>query len=342
MKNEDLFMRTLAGEVTPVKPVWIMRQAGRYLKEYLEVRGRYPNFIEFYKTPEACCEVTMQPIDRFGLDAAILFSDILTLLPPLGAQLEFIPGRGPVVHNPVRTLEDAEALLAVDVEKDLHFVGDAVKLIVKTLDGRVPLIGFAGGPLTVASYMIEGGSSKELAEVKKMMFANPVAYATIMQKITDITIEYLLFQVECGVQVLTLMDSWAGFFSPQDYREYILPYTTKIITGVKAKTKVPLIHYANGAATLLEDLVSTSGADGFGLDWRMDLEKILKQYPDVLFQGNLDPITLFAPTDVVLKKTQDMVKLVEDRPHIMNLGHGVIPKTPVAGVHAFLKGIRGN
>ena len=340
MRSSDLFLRTLAGEATEIKPVWIMRQAGRYLPEYMKVRNSFPNFIEFYKTPEAACEVTMQPLRRFGLDAAILFSDILTLLPPLGSNLEFIPGRGPVIHNPVRDLAGAQALKEVDVEKDLWFVGDGVSTIVKSLDGRVPLIGFAGGPLTVASYMIEGGSSKELAEVKKLMFQSPEAYHMVMDKVTNLTIEYLLFQVERGAQVLTLMDSWAGFFSPQDYNTYVLPYTAKVLKGVKAKTKVPLLHYANGAATLLDQIIPESGADAFGLDWRVDLEGILNKYPDAIFQGNLDPITMFSTIKDIETKTNEIKELVKDRPHIMNLGHGVIPKTPIEGVEAFIKTIR--
>ena len=239
-KRDDLFLRNCNKEVTEIKPVWIMRQAGRYLSEYRQVRQRFPNFIDFYKNPEASCEVTLQPIDRFDLDAAILFSDILTLLPVSGSNLEFIPGKGPTVHNPIRTIEDTENLRSVDVEADLHFVFDAVKMIRKKLDGRVPLIGFAGGPLTVASYMIEGGSSKELGKTKQLMFHTPKAYHMLMEHLTQISIQYLQLQAEAGAQVLCVMDSWAGHFSPADYCESIAPYTQRIFKALKetGKTRV--------------------------------------------------------------------------------------------------------
>lgn len=337
--RDDLFLRNCAGEVTDIKPVWIMRQAGRYLSEYREVRAKFPNFIDFYKNPEASCEVTLQPIDKFGLDAAILFSDILTLLPVSGSDLEFIPGKGPTVHNPIRTLEDTQKLRQVDVEKDLHFVFDAVKLIRKKLDGRVPLIGFAGGPLTVASYMIEGGSSKELGKTKQLLFHTPAAYHALMEHLTQITIQYLQLQVEAGAQVICVMDSWAGHFSPTDYQESIAPYTQRIFKALKETTNVPLVHYANGASALLQQFTGL-GADVLGLDWRADLGKAIQDYPEQMFQGNLDPCTLYAPDDIITAKTQDILELVKDRPHIMNLGHGVLPDIPVRGVECFLKTIR--
>ena len=337
--RDDLFLRNCAGEVTEQKPVWIMRQAGRYLSEYREVRANFPNFIDFYKNPEAACKVTLQPIDRFGLDAAILFSDILTLLPVSGSDLEFIPGKGPTVHNPIRTLEDAQSLKKVDVEKDLHFVFDGVKLIREKLDGRIPLIGFAGGPLTVASYMIEGGSSRELAKTKQLMFHLPEAYHLLMEHLTQITIQYLQLQVEAGAQVICVMDSWAGHFSPSDYNESIGPYTKRIFDALRASTNVPLIHYANGASALLKPFTGL-GADVLGLDWRADLAQAVTDYPDQMFQGNLDPCTLYAPSEIIEKRTFDILEIVKDRPHIMNLGHGVLPDIPVSGVEAFLKTIR--
>ena len=339
MSRDDLFLRNCAGEVTKQKPVWIMRQAGRYLTEYKEVRNSFPSFIDFYKNPEACAKVTLQPIDKFGLDAAILFSDILTLLPPLGIDLEFVKGRGPVISNPVETMDDVNNMLNVDVEKDLHFVGDAIKLILKQLDGRVPLLGFAGGPLTVGSYIVEGGSSKELAKTKEMAFGHPEVFHALMDKITSLTIEYLKFQVECGAQVIVVMDSWAGYFSPGDYETSVFPYTQKIFTALREYTKVPLFHYANGAGTLIKQL-NQLNCHALGLDWRVDIEDIITRFPDKIYQGNLDPCALYGTAESIEEKAKKILKVVENRPHIMNLGHGVLPTTPVAGVEAFLKTIR--
>jgi uroporphyrinogen decarboxylase len=260
IKGSDLFLRNLAGEVTAKKPVWIMRQAGRYLPEYMKVRNSFASFTDFYKNPEACAEVTLQPIDRFGFDAAIMFSDILTLLEPLGLDLEFIKSKGPVVSNPVRSMDDVGCLQKVDVEKDLHYVGEVIGAIQKRLDKRVPLMGFAGGPLTVASYIIEGGSSKELGATKKLIFSNSPVYTELMNILTDITVDYLAFQIESGVNAVVIMDSWAGYFSREDYAAYIFPYTKKIISKLKEKYSVPIIHYANGASVLcpvLQDLEQT-------------------------------------------------------------------------------------
>lgn len=336
--STDLMMRTLHGENTAQKPVWIMRQAGRYLAEYRAVRANYSRFMDFCADAEACREVTLQPLRRFKLDAAILFSDILTLLPPLGANLEFVKGEGPVISNPVRSLEDASQLLKVDAEADLAYVYRAVSLIKKALDGRVPLLGFAGGPLTVASYLIEGGSSKELAEVKRLAFGSPDAYHLVMNQITDLTIDYLKLQVQAGADALVLMDSWAGYFAPEDYRTLIYPYTQKIFAALQG-LKVPTLHYANGAAHLLPHFTDLP-ATALGLDWRVDMDLALTQYPNHIFQGNLDPTALFAPENVVESKTRALLEKVQQRPHIMNLGHGVLPSTPVAGVEAFLRAIR--
>lgn len=336
--SSDLMMRTLGGEVTSQKPVWIMRQAGRYLSEYREVRSRYARFMDFCADAEACREVTLQPLRRFQLDAAILFSDILTLLPPLGARLEFVKGEGPVIDNPVRSLEDAERLFKVNAKEDLAYVYRAVKLIHQALDGRIPLLGFAGGPLTVASYLIEGGSSKELAEVKRLAFGSPEAFHLTMSTITDLTIEYLQLQVEAGADALVLMDSWAGYFAPEDYQQLVFPYTQKIFAALKG-FGVPTLHYANGASHLLPHFAELP-ATALGLDWRVDLDLALEKYPKHIFQGNLDPTALFAPEKVVESKTRALLAKVQNRPHIMNLGHGVLPSTPVEGVEAFLRAIR--
>ncbi len=336
--SSDLFLRTCGGESTPIKPVWIMRQAGRYLEEYRKVRASFPSFVDFYMNPEACCEVTMQPLRRFKLDAAILFSDILTLLPPLGVGLEFVSGRGPVIARPVRSAADVDALPELDVEADLSFVYAAVRKIVKTLDGRIPLLGFAGGPLTVASYMIEGGSSKELAETKRLAAVDPIAFGKLMEKISRITIQYLRLQVEAGAQALVVMDSWAGYFGPQDYRELILPWTRMVFEGIQ-DLGVPTLHYANGASHLLKDFAALP-CQGLGLDWRIEMPQAIEIAGHKVLQGNLDPTALFGPTETVRRRTRELVQQIQNRPHIMNLGHGVLPQTPVSGVQAFVETLR--
>ncbi len=337
--GNDLFLRACAGEVTEKKPVWVMRQAGRYLPEYMKVRNSFPSFIDFYKNPEACAEVTWQPIERFGFDAAIMFSDILTLLEPMGVNLEFIKGKGPVVGNPIRDRASLDTLTAVDVEKDLNYVGQGIKAIQKKLDGRVPLMGFAGGPLTVGSYIIEGGSSKDLALTKKLAFSKDPVYDVLMSQLADTTIEYLKFQIASGVDAVVVMDSWAGHFSRAEYREFVFPYTQKIISVIRETEKVPVIHYANGASNLypvMQDL----GASALGVDWRVSLKEIIAECPDMIYQGNLDPCMLYAPREEIMRRTQEILEIVKDRPHIMNLGHGVTPTMPIEGVQAFIDAIR--
>ncbi|MGL1901876.1 MAG: uroporphyrinogen decarboxylase [Fibrobacterales bacterium] len=340
MDRSDLFLRACAGEVTESKPVWVMRQAGRYLPEYMKVRNSFPSFTDFYKNPEACAEVTWQPIERFGFDAAIMFSDILTLLEPMGVDLEFVKGKGPVISNPVRTLDDMERITSVDVEKDLDFVGGAVKAIKKRLDGRVPLMGFAGGPLTVGSYIIEGGSSKDLSLTKKMAFSRDPIYKLLMDQLAATTVEYLKFQIASGVDAVVVMDSWAGHFSREEYREFVFPYTQKIIAEIQLSESVPVIHYANGASNLypvMQDL----GADVLGVDWRVSLNEIIAECPDMTYQGNLDPCMLYAPNAEIERRTREILEIVKDRPHIMNLGHGVTPTMPISGVETFVKTIQG-
>ena len=260
------FLEAAQGRVPSRPPVWIMRQAGRYLPEYRRVRALFPNFLDFCRSPEHVAEVTVQPVAQIGVDAAILFSDILVLLPPMGLNLEFVEGEGPVVHNPVRDLAAIEKLPGHDVNGELDYVFKGIQLTLRDLSGTVPLIGFAGGPFTVASYMVEGGSSKELAHLKGLMFSNPKAYHLLLSKLAALTGAYLLEQIRQGVHAVTLMDSWAGYLSPQDYREFVYPHTREVIARIKAQFPgFPVIHYANGAPTLLDDFVSL-GADVVGLD----------------------------------------------------------------------------
>ena len=281
----------------------------------------------------------MQPVDQVGVDAAILFSDILVLLPPMGLDLEFVEGEGPVIRNPIREAAAIEALPGGDVNSDLDYVFQGIRLTLQNLDGFVPLIGFAGGPFTVASYMVEGGSSKELARLKALMFSDPESYHRLLGKLSNLTAEYLCEQIRQGVHAVTIMDSWAGYLSPADYREYVFPHTRSVVERVKARfPKVPVIHYANGAPTLLGDFTRL-GVDVVGLDWRVELSQAVKDHPGLIFQGNLDPCYLFAPPEKIAAKVKAMKAVVGNRPHIWNLGHGILPNTPVEHARAFVDAV---
>jgi uroporphyrinogen decarboxylase len=335
------FLEAAQGRAPSRPPVWIMRQAGRYLPDYRRVRKLFPNFLDFCRSPEHVAEVTVQPVDQIGVDAAILFSDILVLLPPLGLKLEFIEGKGPVVHNPVRDAAAIDALPGRDVNGELNYVFQGIQLTLRDLAGYAPLIGFAGGPFTVASYMVEGGSSKELAKLKGLMFSNPAAYHRLLEKLVNITGAYLCEQIRQGVHAVTLMDSWAGCLGPEDYREFVFPHTRAVIARVKAQfPDVPFIHYANGAHALIDDFIHL-GVEVVGLDWRTGLSQVFKAHPDQVFQGNLDPCYLFASPEKIAGRVHEMKAVVGRRPHIWNLGHGILPDTPVENARAFVDAVHG-
>ncbi len=332
---------TLAGRPAKRRPAWIMRQAGRYLPEYRRVRSQFKNFLDFCRSPDEVAEVTIQPVDRLDVDAAILFSDILVLLPPMGVDVVFEEGRGPVVADPVRNLQRIAAMPAGNLNDELGYVFEGIRRTKKNLGGRVPLIGFAGGPFTVASYMVEGGSSKELAHLKALLFTAPKDFALLLGKLAEVTGEYLCEQARTGANILTIMDSWAGFLSPEDYRNHVFPHTASVIARVKKEfPSLPVIHYANGAPALVDQFVRL-GADGVGLDWRSDLGSVLKQYPDKVFQGNLDPCRLFGSPESVAEKTRELIAVVGNRPHVFNLGHGILPSTPVESARAFIDTVHG-
>lgn len=316
-----------------------MRQAGRYLPEYRAVRSRYTHFMDFVADSAAAAAVTVQPIERFGLDAAILFSDILVGLPALGFDLRFEESKGPLVSNPLRSASDLDRLRSIDPVRDLDYTRESIALTLKQLPSGLPLLGFVGGPLTVASYAIEGKSSKELKETKKLLYSDPDTYHRFLSITADYLADYLVAQAEWGCSALVIMDSWAGYFSPDDYARGALPYTRKLVEQVRARTTVPLIHYANGASHLFPELLSL-GCDVLGLDWRMRLSDAVRTAPAQIFQGNLDPCTLYAPAAEITARTHALLKSVADRPHIMNLGHGVLPDIPIAGVEAFLHAVR--
>ncbi len=311
-----------------------MRQAGRYLPEYREIRAKH-TFLEMCKTPDVAAEVTIQPVRRFEIDAAIIFADILLPLEPMGIGLEFAKGEGPVIHNPVRTMADVQKLRPIDAATQIEYLMKAIKIALKELDGKVPLIGFSGAPFTLASYIIEGGGSRNYENAKTMMFAEPKAWHKLMEHLTAVIINYLNAQIDTGVQVVQLFDSWVGALGSSDYREFVLPHQKNVIAGIK-KT-VPLIHFAHGASHLLE-MVSEAGGDVIGLDWRSDLDVAWKRVGfDKAVQGNLDPVSLFGSKDFIRKRTKEILDQAAGRNgHIMNLGHGILQQTPLDHAEEFI------
>jgi uroporphyrinogen decarboxylase len=287
------------------------------------------------KNPEVAAQVTLQPIERFRLDAAIIFSDILIPLEPMGIKLEFAEGEGPVFHHPIRKMKQIEKLRIIDPEDDVPFLVDAIEIVRQELEGKVPLIGFSGAPFTLASYIIEGGHSKNYIYTKGMMYQNPLAWQNLMEKLSEVLIRYLNAQVRAGVQAIQLFDSWVGCLSPSDYVRYVLPYSKKVIDGVEES--VPLIHFATDSATLLE-LMKQAGGEVIGVDWRVNLKEAWRRLGyNVAIQGNLDPIILLSSMELIEKEVKRILNEVKGKPgHIFNLGHGILPNTPIDHVAALV------
>jgi uroporphyrinogen decarboxylase len=328
------FLKACRREPTTYTPIWLMRQAGRYLKEYRTLRKKY-SFLEMCKNPEIAAQVTLQPIEKFKLDAAIIFSDILIPLEPMGVEFEFAKGEGPVFHYPVREMKDIEKLRVIEPEEELPFLVKAIRMVRKELEGKIPLIGFSGAPFTLASYMIEGGHSNNYILTKGMMHQNRPAWDALMNKISDVLIRYLNAQIRGGAQAVQLFDSWVGCLSPTDYEEYVLPYSKRVIDGIDKG--VPLIHFATSNATLLE-LMRRAGGDVIGVDWRVDIGEAWARIGyKVAIQGNLDPVILFGSVDLIKREVKRILDRVGGRPgHIFNLGHGIFPTTPVENVAALI------
>ncbi|MBM9538041.1 uroporphyrinogen decarboxylase [Desulfobulbus alkaliphilus] len=321
----DTFLKACRGEQTPYTPVWFMRQAGRYLPEYQKIRSKV-SFLELCKRPELCTEVTLQPVDIFGFDAAILFSDILIPMEAMGLALEFHEGRGPVFPQPVRDRQAVDALVVPDPKERVPFVMETIRLLRRAL--QVPLIGFAGAPFTLATYLIEGGSSRVFLHTKKMMFQEPELYHDLLEKITACTSSYLQAQARAGAQALQLFDSWAGILAPCDYEQFALPYVQSIIADLRAMTDIPLIYFANNGATLT-GMTVTAGADVLGFDWRLPIGEAIQRAGDHAVQGNLDPLALFLPADRLEQRVKGMLSEARAaRGYIFNLGHGIQPETP--------------
>jgi uroporphyrinogen decarboxylase len=332
--DSPVLLKAARRQPTPVTPVWLMRQAGRYLPEYRAMRERY-SFLDLCRNPEAAAEVTLQPVRRFPVDAAILFADILLILEPLGVGLEFARGEGPVIHRPVRGEADVARLKPIDVASSVGFVFDTVRAVRRELPSRVALIGFAGAPFTVASYVVEGGASREYLHTKRLMYEAPAAWHRLLEILADATATYLNGQIEAGAQAVQLFDSWIGALAPDDYRTYVLPHTRAVIRALRPG--VPVIHFGTGTATLLP-LMREAGGDVIGLDWRVDLDRGWDAVGhDVGVQGNLDPALLMAKPAVFRDRVKQILARAAGRPgHIFNLGHGVHQHTPPEHVAALV------
>lgn len=328
------FLRACRREAAGVTPIWLMRQAGRYMVEYRDVRARV-GFLELCKDPALAAEVTIHAAERLGVDAAILFADILLILEPLGAHLEFAKGDGPVIHNPVREAADVDRIARMDDPAPLGYVLEAVRLIRAGLKPETPLIGFAGAPFTLACYLIEGRGSRNFDRAKTFMYRDGGAWDALMERLVDATVVYLSAQATAGAQVLQLFDSWVGCLSPRDYRRFVQPHMRRLISALPGG--VPVIHFGTGTATLLDDQ-KAAGGDVIGLDWRVELDESWDRLgPDVAVQGNLDPVLLLGPRDELLRQAGAILDQAAGRPgHIFNLGHGILPQTPVDNVIALV------
>jgi uroporphyrinogen decarboxylase len=330
----DRFLRACRREPTDVTPVWFMRQAGRYMAEYRALRSKH-TLLEICKTPELALEVTLQPL-KLGMDAAILFADILLPLEPMGAPFEFAKGEGPVIHEPVRDRAGIDRLRVFEPEEGLGYVLDALRLIRRELDGKTPLIGFAGAPFTIASYLVEGGKSSDYRRTKQLMWSEPEAWNELMGKISEVVRRYLRAQVTAGAQAVQLFDSWVGSLSPADYAEHVAPHVSRILKDVE-QTGVPVIHFGTNTATLLE-AQRDAGGTVIGVDHRIKLGEAWRRIGhDRAIQGNLDPLLLCGPREVAERHARAVLAEAAGRPgHIFNLGHGIVPETPVDNVKAMV------
>ncbi|MBC6491583.1 uroporphyrinogen decarboxylase [Flavihumibacter stibioxidans] len=336
LKN-DLILRTLRGEETERTPVWMMRQAGRYLPEYMVLREKY-GFFERCQTPELACEITLQPVDIVGVDAAILFSDILVVPQAMGLEVQLIESKGPFLPDPIKQLNDLQRITIPDVNDRLHYVFDAISLIKKELNDRVPLIGFAGAPWTLLCYMVQGKGSKTFDEAKAFCYTQPETAHKLLQMITDTTIAYLKGQVRAGADLVQIFDSWGGLLSPADFETFSLQYIRQIVAALK--DEVPTIIFAKGAWFALEEMAAT-GAHGLGIDWCIK-PGLARKFagPDVTLQGNFDPAKLMAPIPVIRQEVQTMLNAFGPKRHIANLGHGILPNIPVDHAKAFVEAVK--
>ncbi|HKA20607.1 MAG TPA: uroporphyrinogen decarboxylase [Blastocatellia bacterium] len=334
MKN-DLLLRAARGESVERTPVWMMRQAGRYLPEYRAVRAN-TDFLTLCKTPELAVEVSMQPYRILGVDAVIMFSDILIPVEAMGQEVKLTEQKGPELPSPIRSRDQVDRLAVPDPIEKTGFVMKIIQTLRRELDGAVPLIGFAGAPWTLAAYMIEGGGSRNYAHVKRMMYSDPLTFHALLDKISDTIILYLNAQIEAGVQLVQLFDSWAGELSPDDYSQFALPYERKIFEAIN-RNAVPTIIYINGSGIFLEHM-ATCGAEVLSIDWRVNLSDARRRVgPQLTLQGNLDPCVLLSTPEIISERARELIRMGGGQRHILNLGHGILPMTPVENARAFVE-----
>lgn len=337
MLKNDLILKAARGEKTERTPVWLMRQAGRILPEYREVRAKMGGFKELVETPEFACEVTIQPVDILGVDAAIIFSDILVIPEAMGLPYQMVEAKGPWFEKTVNTLADIDKLKVADAESDLHYVLEALKLTKEELNSRVPLIGFAGAPWTILAYMVEGSGSKTFSKAKKFLYTQPELAHKLLDKITESTINYLKAQVKAGADMLQLFDSWAGILSPDQYNEFSLKYLSKICDAVN---EVPMTVFAKGAFFAREEMGKLN-CNTIGLDWTMEIEESRKLIGNnKTLQGNIDPCVLYSDFATIKKETEKMLRAFGPHRHIANLGHGVYPDVEKNKVKCFVDTVK--
>ncbi|MEE9553970.1 MAG: uroporphyrinogen decarboxylase [candidate division Zixibacteria bacterium] len=334
------YIRACRGEKMDVPPAWLMRQAGRYLPEYREVRAKH-EFLDICNNPEIACEVTLQPIRRFGFDASILFSDILIPLVPMGANLTFGEGEGPRIDPPIRTIKDIESLRPVEPREDMSFVLDAIKMIRRELPAEIALIGFAGAPFTLATYLVEGGKPNPFANIKKLMYSEPEAFNSLLEKLGVMVADYMKAMVEAGADAIQIFDTWGGILNAYDFRSVNLPIVQKIFDTLK-KIDVPKTYFAHNGTHLLKE-IKDSGCDVASLDWRCPIPAARYVFgEDIAIQGNLDPTVLLGDETGVRNAVRRVIESAEGPGgHIFNLGHGILPMTPISAVETMLDEIRG-
>jgi uroporphyrinogen decarboxylase len=337
MIKNDLFLRALKGETVERPPVWMMRQAGRYLPDFMKLKDKY-DFFTRCRTPELATEITVMPIHQVGTDAAILFSDILVVPQAMNIEVQMKPGLGPWLPNPVRTSADVEKVIVPDVHETLGYVMDAIKMTKKELNDEVPLIGFAGSPWTILCYAVQGQGSKNFDIAKKFCFTNPQAAHTLLQKITDTTIAYLKAKVEAGVDAVQVFDSWGGMLSPEDYQEFSWKYIQQIIDALKTET--PVIAFGKGCWFAL-DKMAQSGASALGVDWTCSPQMARKLTGgDITLQGNFDPSRLYSPPSEIKRMVNQMINEFGKDRYVVNLGHGILPDIPVENAIAFVEAVK--
>jgi uroporphyrinogen decarboxylase len=332
------FLEACRRRPTDVRPVWFMRQAGRYMKAYRDIRSRH-GILEICKRPDLAAAVTLQPVDALDVDAAIIFADLLLPVEPMGLKLEFVSGEGPRIENPVTEPSDIDEL-STDRTDDLGYVGESIQLVLKTLGQRIPVIGFVGAPFTLASYMIEGGPSKTFLKTKQLMYRDETMWRRLMGKLVDVLGGFARIQVGAGARAIQVFDSWVGALSPEDYVRYVQPYSKALIDQTRA-SGVPVIHFGTGASGFFREL-HAAGGDVLGVDWRVNIDQAWMDigYRSAI-QGNLDPVTLFAPLSEIRTRVTDLLRRTGNRPgHIVNVGHGILPDTPVENVKAVVQIVR--